>query len=308
LGAPCLQRLLSQLVHANPRFGPPRLAKIDVADGFYRVGLRPADIPKLGVILPHTSTGAPLVAFPLALPMGWVESPPFFTALTETACDLANAATLRRGAADLPRVHPLESVSQTPAPDAPARPPSLVGWASRAHAFDESIRSTPLAMVDVYVDDFLLGAQTKREQTRLLRNTLHAIDSVFRPLEPHDPSSRKAPASVKKMRQGDAHWAYRKQMLGWVVDTVRETIELPPHRLTRLYALLDDLQPPRKRMAIAQWHRLLGELRSMALAIPGSTGLFSILQDTLRRGDKHRVRCRLPPSGGFPSLPAHSLS
>lgn len=73
-----LPRLLTHLVHANPRFGPAKLAKIDVADGFYRVGIRAADIPKLGVILPHSPTGLPLIAFPLALPMGWVESPPLF--------------------------------------------------------------------------------------------------------------------------------------------------------------------------------------------------------------------------------------
>jgi hypothetical protein len=71
-----LQRLLTQLVHANPRFGPAKLSKIDVADGFYRVGLRTADIPKLGVILPHSTSGAPLIAFPLALPMGWLGGEP----------------------------------------------------------------------------------------------------------------------------------------------------------------------------------------------------------------------------------------
>ena len=283
-----LQRLLSHLVHANPRYGPAKLAKIDVADGFYRVGLRPSDIPKLGVILPHSPTELPLIAFPLALPMGWVESPPFFTALTETACDLANAAAQARGLS--PKVHPLEAVAQTPAPDAPSprSPPS--DWARAATSFDASVRTKPLSIVDVYVDDFLLAAQTKREQHRLLRHTLHAIDAVFRPLDASDPPSRKAPASVKKMQQGDAHWAYRKRMLGWVIDSISETLELPPHRLERLYALLDELRPPRKRMSITKWHQLLGELRSMSLAIPGSTGLFSVLQDTLRRGDKYRVR------------------
>ena len=294
-----LPRLLSHLVHANPRFGPAKLAKIDVADGFYRVGLRPADIPKLGVILPHSPSGTPLIAFPLALPMGWVESPPFFTALTETVCDLANAATQagRANAATQaggpsPKVHPLEPVANTPAPDAPSTCSTLLDrWPAYAASLDaSSLRTKPLSIVDVYVDDFLLAAQTKREQCRLLRRALHAIDAVFCPLTPDDAPSRKAPASVKKMKQGDASWAYRKRMLGWIVDTVAETLELPPHRLDRLYAILDELRPPWKRMAISQWHKLLGELRSMSLAIPGSTGLFSVLQDTLKRGDKYRVR------------------
>lgn len=75
-----LHRVLAKIVHSDQRSGPVRsgpvhLSKIDVADGFYRVWLQWADIPKLGVALP-TSPGRPsLVAFPLALPMGWVESP-----------------------------------------------------------------------------------------------------------------------------------------------------------------------------------------------------------------------------------------
>jgi hypothetical protein len=85
-----LQRVFTTLVHADPRYGPVYLAKIDVADGFYRVWLQLADVPKLGVFLPIAPGCLPLVAFPLALPMGWVESPPYFTILTETACDRAN--------------------------------------------------------------------------------------------------------------------------------------------------------------------------------------------------------------------------
>ena len=56
-------RLLSRIVHADPAYGPVWLGKIDIADGFYRIGLQPRDIPKLGVILP-TSGDEPLVAPP----------------------------------------------------------------------------------------------------------------------------------------------------------------------------------------------------------------------------------------------------
>lgn len=85
-----LQRVFSTLVYAHPRYGPVHMAKIDIADGFYRIWLQAKDIPKLGVVLPASPNGVPLIAFPLALPMGWVESPPYFTAVTETACDRAN--------------------------------------------------------------------------------------------------------------------------------------------------------------------------------------------------------------------------
>jgi hypothetical protein len=67
------------------------MAKIDIADGFYRVWVRKEDVPKLGVALPPMPGQPSLVAFPLALPMGWVESPPYFTTFTATICDLSNA-------------------------------------------------------------------------------------------------------------------------------------------------------------------------------------------------------------------------
>jgi hypothetical protein len=44
-----LQRVLSKLVHADPSYhGPVLLGKIDIADGFYRIGIQPRDIPLLG--------------------------------------------------------------------------------------------------------------------------------------------------------------------------------------------------------------------------------------------------------------------
>ena len=111
-------RVLRHIVEADPRYGEVHLAKIDIADGFYsRVWLQSRDIPKLGVILPTSPGQPPLIAFPLTLPMGWVESPPYFTALTETACDLANAH-LRTRTTDDARArqapHRLEAVAMTP--------------------------------------------------------------------------------------------------------------------------------------------------------------------------------------------------
>ncbi|KAL7558276.1 hypothetical protein ACA910_002512 [Epithemia clementina (nom. ined.)] len=66
-------------------------------------------------------------------------------------------------------------------------------------------------------------------------------------------------------------------MLGWNVDSLRMTIELPPHRRKRLTTLIADTQHKRT-ISVTTCHKLLGELRSMALGIPGTCGLFSHLQ------------------------------
>lgn len=286
-----LHRVLKRIVEADGRYGPVYLAKIDIADGFYRVWLQSRDIIKLGVVLPTSPGQPPLIAFPLTLPMGWVESPPYFTVLTETACDLANAS-LRHN--DNATPHRLEQVAAT-LPDT-ATVPALPSKRLRSH---ERLRSgqrprspgrPPVAAVDVYVDDFLLMAQTAPQRTKVLRTTLNAIDQVFRPLAPTDPNHRKEPASVKKMLKGDACWDTKKRILGWDLDTVAQTLHLPDHRLERLHVLLDSISPPHKRVAVKRWHQLLGELRSMSPALPGARGLFSILQESLRKSDRHRVR------------------
>ena len=149
------------------------------------------------------------------------------------------------------------------------------------------------------MDDFLLLAQTEAEKPSVLRSALTAIDTVFCPLMPNDPPHRKEPASVKKMLKGDACWATTKHILGWYLNTLDSTLNLPAHRLHRLYELLrlhriyELLQlicPPKRRVSVRLWHQLLGELRSMSPALPGLRGLFSALQDALGRADRNRVR------------------
>ena len=136
-----LHRILRKLVYAHPWYGPVWLAKIDIADGFYRIGLRPCDIPRLGVILPATGADKPLVALPLALPMGWVESPPYFTSVTETACDLLNINVRRWGTVN---PHPLELLAATKPPDDDTIPGA--GWPTRlAKAGSTMQRPPPLA-------------------------------------------------------------------------------------------------------------------------------------------------------------------
>ena len=109
------------------------------------------------------------------------------------------------------------------------------------------------------------------------------MDKVFRPLDSDDNPHRQEPASVKKLLKGDGTWDTRKILLGWIIDTVNSTIELPPHHITRLQAILASVTPKMKVIAVKQWHKILGELRSMSIAIPGARGLFSLLQEAFRR-------------------------
>jgi hypothetical protein len=287
-----LERVIQSIVRADPRHGPVHLIKVDIADGFYRIHLAPEDIPTLGVTLPFQDEhGQPLIAFPLTLPMGWVNSPPLFCAATETVCDMANQHLTQRAH---PPAHRLDDLADTP-PSADPVPASVPVSATCAVPEPDTTYTgpprKPLSAFDVYVDDFIGLGQGSKQRLRSVRRTLfHCLDEVMRPVSPSDPESRQEPASVKKLKKGDAHWATRKVVLGWLLDTVRMTIELPPHRLDRLNEILDSLPRTKHRIALKKWHQIVGELRSMSLAVPGLRGCFSLLQEAFRHQDKHRIR------------------
>jgi hypothetical protein len=151
-----------------------------------------------------------------------------------------------------------------------------------------------LATIDVFVDDFIGAAQGNTSRLdRVRRILLTAVDQVFRPLDASDSPFRREPSSVKKMLQGDADWSSCKTILGWLIDTTAMTISLTPRRLERLSCLLASIPLTQKRTSVKRWHQLLGELRSMTLAIPGARGLFSQLQEALRgRDPKHKLNLR----------------
>jgi len=118
-----------------------------------------------------------------------------------------------------------------------------------------------------------------------MNNLLQAVHSVF--CDSPD-SPRRVVVSQSKVDKGDATLSTTKRVLGWDIDTKTMTIQLPPHRLERLHALLHKFLE-KKNTTRRQWQTLLGELRSMTLALHSSALLFSALQNLLR-SDRRRMR------------------
>jgi hypothetical protein len=286
-------RILREILLADPSLGPIYLIKLDISDGFYRIALNIDDIPKLGVAFPTLPGHEPLIAFPLVLPMGWTNSPPIFSTATETIADLANARLRQLDHTPLP--HHLDDLANT-IPSPPPSPPtdmSLLPPISRDPSLPHS--TTLLAYTDVFVDDFVAAAQqllaspTTDNRRRVRRILLHAVDDVFRPLAPTDPPERREPVSVKKLRAGDCSWGTMKLVLGWIIDTTTLTIQLPPHRIDRLAEILASIPRTQRRTSLKKWHTVLGELRSMAIALPGSRNIFSTMQNALATKTGSRV-------------------
>ena len=120
------------------------------------------------------------------------------------------------------------------------------------------------------------------------RVLLHAVDLVLS-TPGVSKEDRHEAMSLKKMLQGDGSWETRKHLLGWIVDALCQTLELSPRRkleLTKIFASLCEA----KRVSHKRWERLLGKLRWLAVAIPGSQGLLGALQLALNKSDKNRIR------------------
>jgi hypothetical protein len=64
-----LDRLHQHIAFADPRYGEIKGLKVDIGDGFYRVGVSNSGVRKLGVLLPSMPGLPEMVAFPLVLPI-----------------------------------------------------------------------------------------------------------------------------------------------------------------------------------------------------------------------------------------------
>ena len=107
--------------------------------------------------------------------------------------------------------------------------------------------------------------------------------------QPSPDDKRNEAISLKKLLSGDGSWGTRKLILGWIIDSARETIELPPHRKQALHSIFSELQGV-KRVSAKIWRSILCRLRFVSTAIRGSAGLLSSLQVAQHQTTDNRVR------------------
>ena len=94
-----------------------QLSKIDISNGFHRIGMCPTDAMRLAVLFPSQPGKEKLVGIPLTLPMGWAESPPAFCAVKEMVADLANWSLKGRRDVHTDRPHRLDPIAESPVPE-----------------------------------------------------------------------------------------------------------------------------------------------------------------------------------------------
>ena len=170
---------------------PVLQSKWDVTDAFHRCNIKPSDVGAFAYVVPPLPSDTSfLLCINLVLPMGWVNSPDFFCAASETVVDITN-----------------DKITSSP-PDLVAYGPTKALYSTAPHPQASEAR---LQCADVYMDDLICLAQGSPEQQQ--RVTEHAIRSI-KEVFPSLPNETKNSVSVVKALKGDRNWAVSKEILG----------------------------------------------------------------------------------------------
>ena len=253
---------------------PILFAKWDIKDGFWRLVCREGAEYNFAYVMPQPPGEPVRIVIPTSLQMGWVESPGYFGAASETARDVSESYV--RTPIGSIGSHKFLHHTQTGAyQDVVGVPPDL---------YTQPFKY----MLGVFVDDFisLVIPRCQADLDHVAASILHGIHDLF----PPDEDDNEDPVSLKKLLKGDGAWELRKELLGWIFDGRYKTIELAPSKVADRLALLDDcLKQARRGKSIPMdtFQKLVGKLQDTAMGIPGGAGLMTPLNNALKGSKKY---------------------
>jgi hypothetical protein len=267
-----LQRIIQTLAMNYNKASPFVFAKCDIKDGFWRMVVNTEDSWNFCYTLPPPSKTTPIeeieIVVPTSLQMGWCESPPFFCTATETGRDIIHELSKRMD--QLPH-HAMEHymLNNNIQPQTPPKRPTNI--------------------TEVYVDDFIAGTNTLNHKhlQGLSRAVLHGIHSIFPPpsISNHCGGD---PISEKKMEKGDGTWAYKKEILGWMIDGQEFTIYLPTDKSKKIQKLVKGLAK-QKTASLHEIQQISGKLNHACIGLPSGRGLMSPINGAMT-GNKEIIK------------------
>jgi hypothetical protein len=188
--------------------------------------------------------------------MGWVESPPLFCAVTESARDITQHLIDNRVC--LP-AHPLKdkiSIKKVP---------------MRVRT------ATPTKLLQVYVDDFCNAATQLLDGSHvpmIRQASIHGVHAVFLAPAVTGHQNGKDPLSNKKFEQGDGNFASTKDIIGFMFDGIKRTIQLPLINATAYicdtHCILRQKSVPLKAL-----QTLVGKLQHASIILPATRSFFT---------------------------------
>jgi hypothetical protein len=200
--------------------------------------------------------------------MGWVESPPYFCAATETARDIAS------------------DYCDTPVGSLPHH--KFAKHVKGAKEFDElptTLQNGKLFYaLEVYVDDFMsIVIPTSQEQLEhVATSILTGIHDVF----PADIVDSNDPISKKKLLKGEGQYLLFKALLGFNFDGKRKTMWLEEEKRAKLLTILHSWLRAgslNRGIPFGEFESMIAKVRHAFIAPPGSRGLLSLCNRLLKR-------------------------
>ncbi len=197
------------------------MAKWDIKDGFWQMDCANREEWNFAYVLPQAEGRPTMLVVPKSLQMGWVESPLYFCAASETSRDVATEYAETR----------VNSLASHKFEKFVAGAPE---YGNLPEAGDQQLGF--VYMIEVYVDDFMsLVIPVSREQLRHVANAImHVIHDVFLP----DKDDSNDPISEKKLLKGEGRFETRKMLLGFDFDGEGKTMWLETAKREKLLTIL----------------------------------------------------------------------
>jgi hypothetical protein len=183
------------------------MAKYDIKDGFWRMNCREGEEWNFCYVLPQPPGKPVQLVIPTSLQMGWIKSPAFSCAATETGRNAVMQYT------DTPfntlPLHKSEHLANT-----------CLSTATLPRESDKPLQY----MTEVYVDDFMsvIVPHSKQQLCHMVQTTMMGIHDVF----PPDDMDENDPISLKKLLKGDSQYSTKKYLLGFNFNRDDKTLWL----------------------------------------------------------------------------------
>ena len=237
------------------------MAKWDIKDGFWRLDCAEGEEWNFCYVLPNQDPTAPIeLVVPTSLQMGWIESPPYFCAASETARDVA------------------AQYAETPLGSLPAHKFLPLTQTNEDFMTLPSTTTTSQMkyVMEVYMDDYITAAVATEQQhlNHLANATMHGIHDVFTPdiIDDTDPISKH-----KLFKEGA--WALVKDILGLTFNGDDKTVWLENDKRQALLTLLNGwIRASRDAthgIPFDDFRAVIYKIRHAFITIPAGKGLLS---------------------------------
>jgi hypothetical protein len=255
-----LQRIIQAFANTDPN-AKIFMAKWDIKDGFWRLDCQAGEEWNFCYVLPNRDSTAPVeLVVPTSLQMGWIESPPYFCAASETARDVA------------------AQYAETPIGSLPEH--KFLQLTNTSDDFKRlpSIGTDPLQYImEVYMDDYITAAIASGQNhlNRLANATMYGIHDVF----PENIEASDDPISNKKLKKKDGSWALVKDILGLTFNGEDKTVWLEDDKrkclLTLLHGWIRSSRDSKNGIPFDEFRSVLSKIRHAFTTIPAGKGLLS---------------------------------